>query len=119
MKKYTILSFLLVGLAGCVGIEQYPTNSYSDATFWNYEDNCMAALYLGYNQYWSADRYFGNNLLSDDVYGSRHTTSSTETATGLATTNGGRFSDEWKECYQELRPSRPRFASCIAVGIKR
>ena len=43
MKKYTILSFLLVGLAGCVGIEQYPTNSYSDATFWNYEDNCMAA----------------------------------------------------------------------------
>ena len=103
MKKYTILSFLLVGLAGCVGIEQYPTNSYSDATFWNYEDNCMAALYLGYNQYWSADRYFGNNLLSDDVYGSRHTTSSTETATGLATTNGGRFSDEWKECYQELR----------------
>lgn len=103
MKKYNILSLLLVGLVGCVGIEQYPTNSYSDATFWNYEDNCMAALYLGYNQYWSADRYFGNNVLSDDVYGSRHSSSATETATGLATTNTGRFSDEWKDCYQELR----------------
>ena len=103
MKKYKILSLLLVGLVGCVGIEQYPTNSYSDAEFWKYEDNCIAALYLGYNQYWSADRYFGNNILSDDVYGSRHTTSSTEVVTGLSNTNNGRYRDEWKECYQELR----------------
>lgn len=103
MKKYKIGLFLLCGMVGCVGIEQYPSNSYSDATFWNYEENCMAALYLGYNQYWDADHYFGNNILSDDVYGSRHTTASTETVTGMATTNGSRFSSEWNKCYQELR----------------
>ena len=95
MKKHAILSLLMFGLVGCVGIEQYPTNSYTDENFWNYEDNCMAALYLAYNQYWNADMYFGNNILSDDVYGSRHSSNSTNTVTGLATTNGGRFSDEW------------------------
>ena len=103
MKKHTIFAFLMAGLVGCVGIEQYPTNSYSDENFWKYEDNCMAALYLAYNQYWNADMYFGNNILSDDVYGSRHSSNSTNTVTGLATTNGGRFSDEWDQCYQELR----------------
>lgn len=102
MKKNIFLFFLL-GLVSCVGLEQYPTNSYSDANFWNYEENCMAALYLGYNQCWNADQYFGNNILSDDVYGSRHTQNSTDVATGLATTNGGRFSSEWNACYQELR----------------
>ena len=69
MKKHAILSLLMFGLVGCVGIEQYPTNSYTDENFWNYEDNCMAALYLAYNQYWNADMYFGNNILSDHVYG--------------------------------------------------
>ena len=77
MKKHTIFAFLMAGLVGCVGIEQYPTNSYSDENFWKYEDNCMAALYLAYNQYWNADMYFGNNILSDDVYGSRHSSNST------------------------------------------
>ena len=62
MKKNIFLFFLL-GLVSCVGLEQYPTNSYSDANFWNYEENCMAALYLGYNQCWNADQYFGNNIL--------------------------------------------------------
>ena len=108
MKKYKILSLLLVGLVGCVGIEQYPTNSYSDAEFWKYEDNCIAALYLGYNQYWSADRYFGNNILSDDVYGSRHTTSSTEVVTGLSNTNNGRYRDEWKERSRQSGPHGAR-----------
>lgn len=103
MKKiYLLFTYLLI-LSGCVGIEQYPTNSYTDENFWEYEDNCMAALYLAYNQYWNADRYFGNNILSDDVYGSRHTLDATNVVTGLANTTGGRFSGEWKECYQELR----------------
>ncbi len=103
MKKiYLLFTYLLV-ISGCVGIEQYPTNSYTDENFWEYEDNCMAALYLAYNQYWNADKYFGNNILSDDVYGSRHSLDATNVATGLANTTGGRFSSEWNDCYQELR----------------
>lgn len=103
MKKiYLLFTYLLV-ISGCVGIEQYPTNSYTDENFWEYEDNCMSALYLAYNQYWNADKYFGNNILSDDVYGSRHSLDATNVATGLANTTGGRFSSEWNDCYQELR----------------
>ena len=63
----------------------------------------MSALYLGYNQCWHQDYYFANNLLSDDVYGSRHSTNETSIVTGMANTSNGRFSDEWDKCYQELR----------------
>ena len=57
----------------------------------------------GYNQCWHQDYYFANNLLSDDVYGSRHSTNETSIVTGMANTSNGRFSDEWDKCYQELR----------------
>ncbi len=69
-------------MVSCVGLEQYPTTSYTDETFWTIEDNVRTALYLGYNQCWHQDYYFANNLLSDDVYGSRHSTNETSIVTG-------------------------------------
>lgn len=103
MKKIVFFLALLPAFASCVGLEQYPTNSYTDETYWNYEDNVDAALYLGYNQCWSADLYWVNNHLSDDVYGSRHSKDNLEVATGQASTQNSRFSSEWNGCYQELR----------------
>ena len=94
---------MALSLCGCVGLEQYPTNAYTDANFWKYEENIRAALYLGYNQCWNAETYWSNNILSDDVYGSRHSSGSLSVVTGQATTSAGRFSDEWNQCYQELR----------------
>ena len=88
---------------GCVGLEQYPTNSYTEETYWLNPDNVDAALYLGYNQCWSAGLYWANNMLSDDVYGSRHSGGDLQVATGLATTYNSRFSSEWNSAYQELR----------------
>ena len=89
--------------SSCVDIEQYPTNSYTDDNYWLYPENVDAALYLGYNQCWNAGSYWGNNMFSDDVYGSRHSDTRLEVATGLATTSNGHFSSEWNGCYQELR----------------
>ena len=102
MKIKNILAILSLGMVSCVGLEQYPTTSYTDETFWTIEDNVRTALYLGYNQCWHQDYYFANNLLSDDVYG-RHSTNETSIVTGMANTSNGRFSDEWDKCYQELR----------------
>ena len=85
MKIKNILAVLSLGMVSCV------------------EDNVRTALYLGYNQCWHQDYYFANNLLSDDVYGSRHSTNETSIVTGMANTSNGRFSDEWDKCYQELR----------------
>ena len=103
MKKIIISLVMVLSLCGCVGLEQYPTNAYTDANFWKYEENIRAALYLGYNQCWNADTYWSNNILSDDVYGSRHSSSPLSVVTGQATTSEDRFSHEWNQCYQELR----------------
>ena len=112
MKIKNILAILSLGMVSCVGLEQYPTTSYTDETFWTIEDNVRTALYLGYNQCWHQDYYFANNLLSDDVYAGslsaagpppRHSTNETSIVTGMANTSNGRFSDEWDKCYQELR----------------
>ena len=58
MKIKNILAILSLGMVSCVGLEQYPTTSYTDETFWTIEDNVRTALYLGYNQCWHQDYYF-------------------------------------------------------------
>lgn len=103
-RRNTIITgAALLWLCSCVGLEQYPDNSYTDKDFWTHPENVRAALYLGYNQCWNAGKFWDNNILSDDVYGSRHSSASRDVATGVATTSGGRYSSEWNECYQELR----------------
>lgn len=57
MKIKNILAILSLGMVSCVGLEQYPTTSYTDETFWTIEDNVRTALYLGYNQCWHQDYY--------------------------------------------------------------
>ena len=103
MKKYISITALLLCLCSCVGLEQYPSNSYTDDNFWNYEENVRATLNLGYNQCWNAGRYMDNNILSDDVYGSRHTSSIRDIVIGSANVNNDRFRSEWSESYMELR----------------
>ena len=103
MKIKSIFAVLAAGMVGCVGLEQYPTNSYTDENFWKYPENVRAALYLGYNQCWNDYTYFHNDLLSDDTYGSRHSSDQPNIPTGLATTENGRFAKEWNDSYQELR----------------
>ncbi len=101
-KNFSFLTLALIFTA-CVGLEQYPTNSFTDETYWEYEENVDAALNLGYSQCWNDGLYWNNNMLSDDVYGSRHNPDNLAIATGLANTRNGRFSSEWNGCYQELR----------------
>ena len=47
MKLKNLIYLLPFSVMGCVGLEQYPTNSYTDANFWQNEDNVRAALNLG------------------------------------------------------------------------
>ncbi len=103
MKIRYILALLTLGIVSCVGLEQYPSDKFTDETYWKYEENVRAALYLGYNQTWSHDYYFNNNLLSDETYGSRHSSTQGDIATGIATTSNGRFSSEWGDCFRALR----------------
>ena len=44
MKFTHIFMLLTASLASCVGLEQYPTNSFTDQTFWQYPENLRAAL---------------------------------------------------------------------------
>ena len=44
MKIKNILAILSLGMVSCVGLEQYPTTSYTDETFWTIEDNVRLSL---------------------------------------------------------------------------
>ena len=41
MKLKNLIYLLPFSVMGCVGLEQYPTNSYTDANFWQNEDNVL------------------------------------------------------------------------------
>lgn len=90
-------------LTGCVGLEQYPTDKYTDANYWQKPENVRAALYKAYSQCWNAGKYWNNNIISDDGCGLRHAQDEMNISIGTSLTTTGRYSGEWNECYKTLR----------------
>ncbi|MGM9790376.1 MAG: RagB/SusD family nutrient uptake outer membrane protein [Candidatus Cryptobacteroides sp.] len=98
-----LLAALAILLYGCVSLEQYPTDSYTDKDYWTKEENIRAALYKAYSQCFGEGLYFKNNILSDDGYGSRHVSDETNISTGTANAYASRYQTEWNQCYKALR----------------
>lgn len=101
--KFLPTIVILSVFTGCVSLEQYPTNSYTDANYWTKAENVRAALYKAYSQCWNNTYYFQNNILSDDAYGSRHVQTVTNISTGISNTSEERYINEWNNCYNALR----------------
>ena len=101
--KFLPTIVILSVFTGCVSLEQYPTNSYTDANYWTKAENVRAALYKAYSQCWNNTYYFQNNILSDDAYGSRHVQTVTNISTGISNTSEERYINEWDNCYNALR----------------
>lgn len=103
MKSKYIFWAVLLFFTGCVSLEQYPTDAYTDVNYWQSEENVRAALNKAYSQCWTHEYYMKNNIISDDAYGSRHAAQEQNIAAGIALTDNKRFSDEWNACYEALR----------------
>ena len=66
--KYLITCFIAVFiLAGCNGMDNEPTNSYTNKSFWTSIDKAQYMLNMAYNQLYSAGKMWQDEALSDNV----------------------------------------------------
>ena len=67
IKKY-IVGFLLgvMILMGCNGMDNEPTNSYTNKNFWTSIEKAQYMLNMAYNQLYSAGKMWNDERLSDN-----------------------------------------------------
>lgn len=110
MKQNKILKYF-AGMAGsamllftsCNELDLAPTNKFTDLNYWTSSEKASAVLSMGYSQMYSAGYFFSTERLSDNLYEGRGSTDEKIITAGQADPALGRFSTEWKECFEGIK----------------
>ena len=92
-----IISVVFV-LVSCNSLDQYPTDKFTDATYWTSTDKALSVLNRAYNLMFGSTVFFSNEALSDNMY-QRRTHDERIISSGQADASTGRFQSEWKSAY--------------------
>ena len=110
MKQNRLLKYF-IGVAGsisllfasCNDLDLAPSNKFTDFNYWTSTEKASAVLNMGYNQMFGANYFFANERLSDNLYEGRGNGDEKIITSGQADAALGRFSGEWKNCYEGIR----------------
>lgn len=106
MKKYfNIVACLFVALAfgGCNGMDNEPTDKYTDSKFWTSVDKAQYVLNMAYNQLYSAGTMWNDERLSDNVFQGRGFSDQRSMRNGVADPSTGIFKSEWGNLYAGIK----------------
>ena len=102
--KYLITCFIAVFiLAGCNGMDNEPTNSYTNKSFWTSIDKAQYMLNMAYNQLYSAGKMWQDEALSDNVFQGRGFTDQRTIRNGIADPATSIFANEWGNLYGGIK----------------
>jgi hypothetical protein len=95
---------LIAGLfTSCNDLDQYPTNKYTDETYWTSADKALSVLNMAYSQMYNNDYFFNTESLSDNLYEGRGSSDEKIISSGQADPATGRFANEWRNCYEGIK----------------
>ena len=106
MKRYikTAISLgLILILLACNGMDNPPTDKYTDSNFWTSIDKAQNMLNMAYNQLYGAGRMWNDERLTDNVFQARSFTDQRTIRNGLADPSTNIFADEWKGMYEGIK----------------
>ena len=103
IQYITIVLIAATALYSCNDLDLAPTNRFTDANYWTSTEKAAAVLNMAYNQMFSANYFFANERLTDNLYEGRGSTSEKIITSGQADATLGRFADEWSNCYQGIK----------------
>ena len=106
MKKYLYtVACLLVALVfgGCNGMDNEPTDKYTDKSFWTSVDKAQYVLNMAYNQLYSAGRMWNDERLCDNVFQGRGFSDQRTVRNGIADPSLGLFNSEWCDLYAGIK----------------
>lgn len=84
----------------CNGLEQPPTNQYTDANFWTAK-NAETMVMTAYSQIYGAGTMWSDESLTDNLYNGYRIEDQTRIRRGIATSSLGLFS--WNDLYTGIR----------------
>lgn len=110
-------AYLLLGLglgfAACQKLDLPPTDRPTDATFWSQPSDAASVLATGYQNLYSSEYFFFNEVLSDNAYDKSDVDGSNarNIAEGAYGTNQARITNEWSFHYSGIRKSNQLLAN--------
>jgi hypothetical protein len=100
---FVIATILSTVLASCNGMDNEPTNSYTNSNFWTSIDKAQYMLNMAYNQLYSAGKMWNDERLSDNVFQGRSYTDQRTIRNGIADPSLGLFASEWSDLYGGIK----------------
>ncbi|HEY3389450.1 MAG TPA: RagB/SusD family nutrient uptake outer membrane protein [Prolixibacteraceae bacterium] len=110
MMKKKFLQYS-VGVAGailflfssCNKLDLAPTNKFTEDNYWTSAEKANLVLNMAYSQMTNSDYFFNTEALSDNLYEGRGSSSEKAISSGQADASNGRFSGEWRNCYEGIK----------------
>ena len=96
-----MLTALVMG--GCNGMDNEPTDRYTDNSFWTSVDKAQYVLNMAYNQLYSSGRMWNDERLSDNVFQGRGFSDQRTVRNGIADPSLGLFNSEWCDLYSGIK----------------
>jgi starch-binding outer membrane protein, SusD/RagB family len=109
MKKTSYLKHIFRGiiliamLSSCANLDIAPTNEFTELEYWTSEDRAQYVLNAAYSTMFNSSLFFRNEVLSDNMYDGRGSTSEKIISSGQADASNSRFSEEWSTCYSGIK----------------
>ena len=98
---YVVSAVLL--LSACNGMENVPTNKFTDNSYWTSEAKAQNVVNMAYSQMYDAGKMWSDESLSDNVIDGRTVTDQRAIRKGQATPSVGVFSSEWQSLYGGIK----------------
>jgi len=102
LKYISFIAGAMLIFASCNELDQYPTNLFTDDTYWTSVDKASSVLNMAYSQMYNNGYFFSTEALSDNVYQTRVSDEKT-ISSGQANAATGRFANEWSDCYAGIK----------------
>lgn len=94
---------ILASFVSCNDLDLAPTNKFTDLNYWTSEAKASSVLSMAYSQMLSSGYFFADERLSDNLYEGRGSTDEKLITSGQANAALGRFSEDWKKCYEGIK----------------
>lgn len=98
-----IAGAILVLFTSCNELDLAPTDKFTEENYWTSPEKANMVLNMAYSQMTNSDYFFSTEALSDNMYEGRGSSSEKAISSGQADASNGRFSNEWKNCYEGIK----------------
>ena len=117
IKYFSVCILSCILFAGCVDLDVYPTNKFSDPTYWTSQEKASSLLSMAYRQMNSPGAIFRDERLSDNLYNGYGGDNVKAITNGQATASTPLFKEVWDGTYGGIKTTHTFLANVHRVGM--